>query len=185
MAQRNRTCRGLSLSPLALGRWWLFGSAIVFSCYILSHSWEMSRQGAGKTCTQRLPPGGSCLRKQTEGACGRLYRRFAPGIDLHRTSRSLWYTPPIASIPFGTYYRLPPSSPLAMPPPSLREALPPVTPRGPSTSRIGSSPSEWHPPPLPGDIYTVSTDALPSFASRPGRLPSSASQWCGFFAAPR
>lgn len=48
MAQRNRTCRGLSLSPLALGRWWLFGSAIVFSCYILSHSCQMSRQGAGK-----------------------------------------------------------------------------------------------------------------------------------------
>lgn len=44
VAQRNRTCRGLSLSPLALGRWWLFGSAIVFSCYILSHSCQMSRQ---------------------------------------------------------------------------------------------------------------------------------------------
>ncbi len=170
MAQRNRTCRGLSLSPLALGRWWLFGSAIVFSCYILSHSCQMSRQGAGK-------PFDFWVYRCTKYVLAWVYpsRSCSKGCDSSSRvmSDSVF---PVVHLSNAFYAQGAGCSP----PPAAR-----ITPHCPSTSRTGSSPSEWRPPPLPGGIYTVSTGVLPSFASRPGPLPSSASQWCGFCAEPR
>ena len=57
-----------------------------------------------------MAPSGRELSPQvTEGELGRLSHRFAQGIDLPRTSRSLWHTPPIASKPFGLCGNLPPS----------------------------------------------------------------------------
>ena len=69
-------------------------------------------RGRGKAkCSAALwlPPGGSCLREQTEGESGRYGTICVHTIDLYQPFMPLWYIPPLASRHLSLCYNLPPT----------------------------------------------------------------------------